>query len=564
MADVRCHTRALASSGRSDEEPDVTGVPNLDPQTHARWRDRDPLAARSTDGPDRSPAAPPSVDAAAVLAGRELTWLDQLEVAAAAERDETLADLSDDQLTVEVGRQAARVAAATARYLQLLAEVLVRGLWADHGARTPAHWLSHEVGVGASTAADHVRVALRLRELPLIRSRFASGTLSYTKVRAITRVAVPELEPMLVEWCASATGAEVERIVRAFRRTARRPTAPDAGRTWQRRSNGDGTSTLTITAPDADIAELEAVCDRIVDREEAEDAASGGSAQDSADGSSAEDEADGSSAEDEADGSSAEDGDRRERPRQARLVDALLNLVAAARHGDVDTSGLDRHTLVLHTDAHDLIDATADAADRDLAVWDTGGRVRTMSARVLRRLACQAGIRLVAEGPEGPLDAGRRRREPSVAQRRALLARDRSCRFPGCGATRHLHAHHVVHWADGGPTDLRNLVTICAFHHRFVHERGWQVTPAASGTFRFAPPDGPAVATAGAIDAADTDWAFDPDSGELLRPAHRHAIDELDLDLALFVLHQELARVTGPRPTADRRSSPAEASVRCR
>jgi hypothetical protein len=74
----------------------VTGLPDLDPQTHARWRDHDPLSARATDGPDRSPAAPPSVDAAAVLAGRELTWLDQLEVAAAAERDETLANLSDD------------------------------------------------------------------------------------------------------------------------------------------------------------------------------------------------------------------------------------------------------------------------------------------------------------------------------------------------------------------------------------------------------------------------------------------------------------------------------------
>jgi hypothetical protein len=523
----------------------VTGVPSLDPQTHARWRDHDPLPARATDGADRSPAAPPSVDAAAVLAGRELTWLDQLEVAATAERDETLADLSDDQLTLEVGRQAARVAAATARYLQLLAEVLVRGLWADHGARTPAHWLSHEVGVGASTAADHVRVALRLRELPLIRSRFASGTLSYTKVRAITRIAVPELEPMLIEWCASATGAEVERIVRAFRRTARRPTTPDAGRTWRRRSNGDGTSTLTITAPDDDIAELEAVCGRVVDHDDAEDAAAAPSEEDTADGSSAEDTAAGSSAEDGTDDSSAEDGDRRARPRQARLVDALLHLVAAARDGDVDTSGLDRHTVVLHADAHDLADAAADDADRDLAVWDAAGRVRTMSARVLRRLACQAGIRLVAEGPDGPLDAGRRRREPSVAQRRALLARDRTCRFPGCGASRHLHAHHVVHWADGGATDLGNLVTVCAFHHRFVHERAWRVTPAAAGTFRFAPPDGPALATAGAIGPADTDWAFDPASGDLLRPAPRHAIDELDLDLALLVLHQELARVTG-------------------
>ena len=75
--------------------------------------------------------------------------------------------------------------------------------------------------------------------------------------------------------------------------------------------------------------------------------------------------------------------------------------------------------------------------------------------------------------------------------RRALQLRDRHCRFPGCHATRHLHAHHVIHWARGGPTNLDNLVLLCAHHHRFVHDRHWTLreVDATAGRWSFHPPE---------------------------------------------------------------------------
>ena len=117
---------------------------------------------------------------------------------------------------------------------------------------------------------------------------------------------------------------------------------------------------------------------------------------------------------------------------------------------------------------------------------------------VIARLACDARLRLAAigdrEDPRGhPADIGRRSREVPVDLRRALRLRDRHCRFPGCHRTRHLHAHHVWHWADGGPTDLANLLLLCGFHHRFVHDADWQLEPvdAVNGRWSFHPPDDP-------------------------------------------------------------------------
>ena len=88
------------------------------------------------------------------------------------------------------------------------------------------------------------------------------------------------------------------------------------------------------------------------------------------------------------------------------------------------------------------------------------------------------------------LDVGRRTRAVPTALRRALLDRDRSqCQFPGC-TSRHCDAHHVVHWADGGETRLQNLVLCCRFHHRALHEEGFQVVADAAGQFQFLRPDG--------------------------------------------------------------------------
>ena len=93
---------------------------------------------------------------------------------------------------------------------------------------------------------------------------------------------------------------------------------------------------------------------------------------------------------------------------------------------------------------------------------------------LVRRLACDASVlRVVLAAGSQPLDIGRRTPVVSPAIRRAVIVRDRSCRFPGCERPQSwCDAHHVVHWADGGPTSLENLLLVCRPHHRKVHERG--------------------------------------------------------------------------------------------
>src|SRR5947209_13683943 len=121
-----------------------------------------------------------------------------------------------EQLEREICELAAHLAAATCRWLLLVAEFDERGGWADWGARSCAHWLSARCGIGLVTARAHVRVARRLDELPRVREAFSGGELSYCKVRALVRVATPETEESLVEIARHATGAQLEKLVRGY------------------------------------------------------------------------------------------------------------------------------------------------------------------------------------------------------------------------------------------------------------------------------------------------------------------------------------------------------------
>jgi hypothetical protein len=87
------------------------------------------------------------------------------------------------------------------------------------------------------------------------------------------------------------------------------------------------------------------------------------------------------------------------------------------------------------------------------------------------------------------LDVGRRTRTIPPALRRALVQRDGACRFPGCAQYR-CDAHHVKHWADGGRTSLDNTLLLCRFHHRLVHEEGFQLKRLPSGEVEFRTPQG--------------------------------------------------------------------------
>jgi hypothetical protein len=115
-----------------------------------------------------------------------------------------------------------------------------------------------------------------------------------------------------------------------------------------------------------------------------------------------------------------------------------------------------------------------------------------MPPEALQRLACDARLQVVAERDDtgDAVSFGRTRREPSAAMLRQLRHRDRGCRFPGCGSTAFANAHHIKWWSRGGTTDLDNLVLICGFHHRLLHEHGWTIERAADGRIRWFRADG--------------------------------------------------------------------------
>jgi hypothetical protein len=118
--------------------------------------------------------------------------------------------------------------------------------------------------------------------------------------------------------------------------------------------------------------------------------------------------------------------------------------------------------------------------------------VGPVSPETSKRLACDASVmRVVMAGRSEPLDIGRRTPVVPPAMRRAVIVRDRHCRFPGCDrAHTWCDAHHVVHWADGGDTSVPNLLLLCRRHHRLVHDRGGFRVGVVDGRPVFRRPDG--------------------------------------------------------------------------
>jgi Domain of unknown function (DUF222)/HNH endonuclease len=165
-------------------------------------------------------------------------------------------------------------------------------------------------------------------------------------------------------------------------------------------------------------------------------------------------------------------------------------------HGPTARAGGERYHVVVHIDVQTLADAAGRKAGEQSTAPPSVERCAledgtALAAETVRRLACDASLSAILHGPDGGvLDVGRRTRAIPAALRRALQARDDGCRFPSCTARRFVDGHHVRHWADGGATSLRNLVTLCRHHHRLVHEAGFTVERAASGEHTFRGRDG--------------------------------------------------------------------------
>jgi len=351
-----------------------------------------------------------------------------------------------DTLADRIAETAACIDAATHELLTQIRAFDACGGWHAQGALSCAHWLNWRVGLNLGAAREKVRVAVALGGLPLIDAALAAAQVSYSKVRAMTRVATPAIEGELLEMARLTTASQLEKICRLYRQVAE-VSGEDArareDRRWvSQRTTDDGMVAITIRVhPDEAAHVMEAL------RVSAE--TSGG---DLADGAVA----------------MAEDVLRGRSPDRAP-VDVSLHVSAETLQGHLD---------------------------------DGAG----VSAQTCRRLCCDAGIAPIVEGEDGmPLSVGRKTRTIPAPIKRALKARDAGCRFPGCTHTRHVDGHHVQHWADGGATELGNLVLLCRRHHRYVHEFGFQIVVREDAEVLFLDPGGAVIPAAGVRKAASFD-----------------------------------------------------------
>jgi hypothetical protein len=157
-------------------------------------------------------------------------------------------------------------------------------------------------------------------------------------------------------------------------------------------------------------------------------------------------------------------------------------------------------------------------------------------------LSCDASVVALIEGDDGePLNVGRKTRTISAPLRRVLNARDKGCRFPGCANSRYVDAHHIEHWANGGETKPSNLVSLCRFHHRAVHEGGIRIERLDDGALRFVKPNG------AAIDGVAPGFTQPPGDWRQLTNGPRAPVaswkgDRMDYGLAIDVLLQQARR----------------------
>ncbi len=424
-----------------------------------------------------------------------------------------------DDLDAEIVQLAQQLTMDTYRLLRLVADFDDRFGWARWGFRNCAEWLAYRCDLSICAAREKVRIAHALRLLPRIAAAFAAGRLSYSKVRALTRVVEAHNEEALLEYALGVTAPQVEDRCQQMR-NGDLGSAVGALRAWQRRSltlwrnQARGIVTINVELP-LDQGELVAqALERAVASGECatgiEFAARDDFARDGVRDAGASMEGNGwraqqadalvavakaylisdrpieCNADRESDGPNKADAasEAPSAPNGAAGADGANGANGADEHeGDERTrttapprSTSDGYQVVVHVDRS--------------ALEGHGGR-SDLPIETVKRLTCDGSLITIVEDEDGhPLDVGRKRRTVTTALRRALWSRDRGCTFPGCRAKRWVQAHHIRHWANGGGTNVENCILLCSHHHTLLHEGGFGIRRADDGALRFVRGDG--------------------------------------------------------------------------
>lgn len=327
-----------------------------------------------------------------------------------------------------------------ARRLALVSSVDEGKLWEADGATCASAWLCARYGSTRESAREQVRVVRALRGLPAIGAALAQGLLSWDQLRPLVRFVAEDEDASWARRAQAMSPAEL------WREEARRkevlPEQAEEDRELRRVHLSWDEERRFLELWGMLPAEQGAAVEEAL-RRRAEEVV-------------------------------LEDGPLHDRA-GARLADALEEL--ATSEGGRPAPA----TLVVHADAEVL------AGAGELAETEDGIR---LTGEAVRRLACDARIEWMLESGGRPVGVGRRSRAVPGWLSRLLRHRDRGCRFPGCERRSWLKAHHLWHWAHGGPTDLDNLALLCHAHHRLVHEGGWTISGHPARTLRFHRPDG--------------------------------------------------------------------------
>ncbi len=355
-----------------------------------------------------------------------------------------------DQLETDIISLSSHINSMEYEFLVLLREFDLRQGWKPYLFNNCAEWLNMKCGIAPGTAREKLRVANALFDLPQTSTAFQKGDLSYSKARALSRIATSTTEEHLLDFALKTTAASVDRHCMELRNVQRHTSTQDANRLHHNRylscsPHSDGSVTLSVELPKETAALVMKALEMAVPQLEARD---------------------------------VYEGEEENAPCDLlkQQADALVELARSYLAGGNDNKSCtaDHYQVTVHVDENALRGASDAESKSDLPI------------ETVRRLCCDSSLVISADDDSGKTkDLSRKHRVVHPSLRRKLLSRDKGCRFPGCTHEKWLTAHHVVHWADGGETTAENLVMLCSKHHRLLHEGGFEIKPGASGQWHF-------------------------------------------------------------------------------
>ncbi len=341
-------------------------------------------------------------------------------------------------LFAEIAELSGQRNAIDGRIVEIIAEINRDGLAGITGFRSVASLVAAKTGVSPHTAHTFTTIAQRAEQFPQCVAGMRDGWLSLDQLGAVADGAADGSDAHYAQFARYATVTQIRKAVRLEPPPAPQPEPEPVAPRSITTTHGPHSTTWHITLPTIEAAEFQAGLqshqDKLV-----------------------------------ADWKRAHAENLTETtPPFPTPVDGFLSLMRAG--WDADPAARphgQRTTVVIHVDVESRL------ANLHL------GPVLGDADR--QYLLCDATCEVWFERDGQPIGAGRETRTINRRLRRALEHRDHgTCVVPGCGATRGLHAHHLIHWEDGGATELDNLVLVCPYHHRLHHKRGISLTGPAS------------------------------------------------------------------------------------